>query len=179
MTDACTDKAEAGASGSSPWRKKAIRLDGPRGESAQLGGELLQLAGGVDKLAVAEVRPPGAAGAVVHPDGTGLGKPFLDTVPRRVAEVEGVADRWIRGAEQQLEEALVARPLDDDADATQPVAEGANAGLERVEPPSTRSGALTAKRKPSGTCAAHVRNCSSEGSRYFVALSSTVGRRAA
>ena len=102
--------------------------------SAQVCGELLQLSGGVEQLAVAEVRPPGAARAVVHPDGTGLGEPLFDTVPRWVAKVEGVPDRRIGGAEEKLEEALVTWPFDDDADATQPVTEGANPGLEGVEP---------------------------------------------
>ena len=42
---------------------------------------------------------------------------------------------------------------------------------------SRKTGILTAKRKPSGTAAAHRSNCSSDGSRYPVVLSSTVSNR--
>ena len=128
----------------------------------------------VGELSESEVRPSCVAAPIADPHGARLGEALLDPVPAGVPQVEGVTDRRIHRSEQQLEEAVVPRPLDDDADAAEPVAEAAHALLERREPALDPSGALTANRKPSGTCAAHDRNCSSDGRRYFVAFSSTV-----
>ena len=114
----------------------------PLAELGELRREPVQLLGRVEQLPVAQVRPPGQPRAVVHPHRAGLREPLLDAVPARVAQVERVADARVGRAEEQLEEAVVARPLDDDADAAEPVAERAHPLLERGEPPLEAVGRL-------------------------------------
>ena len=57
----------------------------------------------------------------------------VDAVPRGIAEVERVTDLRVGRAEQEREQAVVARGLDDDADDPEPVAERAHALLEGRE----------------------------------------------
>ena len=168
-----------GRVGSSPWRKKANVSMPPRVERGEPRCDLVEFLVRVVSSRKRRYAQPACPLVVVDPHRARLGEPLLDAVPGRIAQVERVADARVGRAEQQLEKAVVSRALDDDADAAEPVAEARTRSSNVASRRSSPSGALTAKRKPSGTCAAHERNCSSDGSRYLVAFSSTVGSCAA
>ena len=157
-----------------------VALDAGSGERAELLGDRLELSGVVPQLAVAEVAPsPGA------PPGRPLGRRRPRRAVPRSRPTTGGAGRGRIGSRGRSSRG--ATPT-----SPRPAAAPRRSGRSRAdrrEPAhaprtsrgarSTPSGALTANRKPLGTCAAHERNCSSDGSRYFVAFSSTVERRPA
>ena len=139
---AATRSAAAGASGTSPWRKKAnvsMLARPPTGAPAPRSRRARRLRRAARGSGVRPARPPAI---VVDAHGARRGEPLLDAVPARIPEVERVADARIGRAEQQLEKAVVPRPLDDDADAAEPVAEAAHPLLERREPPLEAVGCL-------------------------------------
>ena len=120
-------------------------------QPAHLRRDLVELVGLVLELAIAEVGPACPAALVVDAHGARGGEALLDAVPARIPQVERVADARIGRAEQQLEEAVVPRPLDDDADAAEAVTEAAHPLLERREPALQPVGCLDRERKPTGT----------------------------
>ena len=88
-----------------------------------------ELVVGVRRLAEAEIAERRVGLPVVHAHrGRDVG-----AVPARVAQVE--RERQIRRAEQQREQPVVARALDDDPHRPEPVAEPAHALLEGAERP--------------------------------------------
>ena len=91
--------------------------------------QLPELLLGVGRFAEAEVPKRRVRLPVVHAHR----RRDLGAVPARVAEVE--CERQVRRAEQQREQAVVARALDHDPHRPEPVAEPPHALLERPERP--------------------------------------------
>ena len=166
-----------GASGSSPWRKNANVSISRLSELAELRFDPLRARDRCSAAPETGGRPSPRARRVADPRRPRLGEPLLDPVPGRVAQVERVADAGSRPTR------AAARGSRRHGAARRRCGRSRAGRRERAPAPrtsprrrSTPSGALTAKRNPSGTWAAHERNCSSDGSRYFVAFSSTASR---
>ena len=83
---------------------------------------------------------------IVDANGVGCGEPRLDSVPRRMLEVEGYEQLGVERAEDELDHALVARADQLHANRAEPVAERANARSELREEAWAVPGEL--RRKP-------------------------------
>ena len=135
--------------------------------------ELPELRLVVGRLAEAQVPERRLGLPVVHADRA----PDVGLVPGRVPEVERDAERRVERSQQEREQAVVARLLEDDADDAEPVAEQGRALLERPERPQRPRGHLHREREPGRHGLPPAAKDSSEGSRYPVTFSSTDGSR--